>query len=139
LSDIITSVFDQIRPEAAIDDAKNRALPARYPSLEGHLLDLEAERLVNLGTSVRRRVDIQWTLTRDMYYIYLHFHSRIVCMPAYVETDLRFIVAETGEFTADDLPGEPDSAGRVLLTNFFGQDPALPQLYQMGKTNHLLH
>jgi ribosomal protein L16 Arg81 hydroxylase len=115
LSEIITSIFDQIRPEAAIDDARNGALLARYPSLEGHLLDLEAERLVSLDTSVRRRADIQCTLTRDTDYIYLHFHGKIVRMPAHVETDLRFIIAETGEFTADDLPGELDSAGRVLL------------------------
>ena len=44
LSEIIASVCDQIKPGAAIiSEAGNRAVLARYPSLEGHLLDLESE------------------------------------------------------------------------------------------------
>jgi hypothetical protein len=58
LNELIISVCDQIKPSAAISEASNRALLARYPSLEGHLLDLEFARLVGLDTRVRRRADI---------------------------------------------------------------------------------
>lgn len=114
LSELISFISSQIKPAEAIHDAKNRALLARYPSLEGHLLDLEAEQLVRLDTNLRRRADIQWSLTRDSEYIYLQFHGKVVRMPAHVETDLRFI-GETDKFTANALPGELDSEGRILL------------------------
>lgn len=114
LSELIASVCGQIKPDAAISEAKNRALLARYPSLEGHLLDLESERLVNQDTSVRRRADIRWNLTKDTDHIYLHFHGKVVQMPAMVETDLRFI-GETDQFTASALPGEFDLESKILL------------------------
>jgi ribosomal protein L16 Arg81 hydroxylase len=114
LNELITSVCDQIKPSAAISEASNRALLARYPSLEGHLLDLEFARLVGLDTRVRRRADIQWTLSSDTEFIYLHFHGKIVRMPANVETDLNFI-GEAEEFTANALPGGFDPESKILL------------------------
>ncbi len=114
LSELIASVCSQIKPDEAINEARNIALLARYPSLEGHLLDLESEGLVNQDTRVRRRADIQWSFTKDPEYIYLHFHGKVIRMPANVETDLRFI-GVTDEFTANSLPGEFDSESRILL------------------------
>jgi ribosomal protein L16 Arg81 hydroxylase len=114
LSELIASVCDQIKPGAAISEAGNRALLARYPSLEGHLLDLESESHLDLDTRVRRRADIQWALSVDKDYIYLHFHGKVVRMPAEVRTDLRFI-GEAGEFTANALPGGFDPESRLLL------------------------
>lgn len=114
LSELIASVCNQIKPDAAISEASNRALLARYPSLEGHLLDLESERLVDLDTRVRRRADIQWTLSGDTESTYLHFHGKVVRMPANVKTDLHFI-GETEEFTANALPGGFDPESKILL------------------------
>jgi ribosomal protein L16 Arg81 hydroxylase len=114
LNELIISVCDQIKPDAAIGEASKRARLARYPSLEGHLLDLEFARLVGLGTRVRRRANIQWTLSRDTEFVYLHFHGKIVRMPASVEIDLKFI-GEAGEFTASTLPGEFDPESKILL------------------------
>jgi hypothetical protein len=114
LSELVASVCNQIKPDAAISEASNRALLARYPSLEGHLLDLESERLVDLDTKFRRRADIQWTLSGDTESTYLHFHGKVVRMPANVKTDLHFI-GETEEFTANALPGGFDPESRILL------------------------
>jgi ribosomal protein L16 Arg81 hydroxylase len=114
LSELMASVCSQIKPDVTIDEARNRALLARYPSLEGHLLDLESEPLVNQDTRVRRRADLQWSLTKDSDNIYLHFHGKAIRMPANLETDLRYI-GDIEEFTANALPGSYDSESRILL------------------------
>jgi ribosomal protein L16 Arg81 hydroxylase len=114
LSELIASVCDQIKADAAINEASNRVLLARYPSLEGHLLDLESERLVDLDTRLRRRADVQWRLSGDTEYMYLHFHGKVARMPANVEADLHFI-GETDEFTANDLLGGFDPKSKILL------------------------
>jgi hypothetical protein len=114
LSELVASVCEQVKPGVAIGEARSRALLARYPSLEGHLLDLESENRIDLDTKVRRRADIQWALSADDEYIYLHFHGKVVRMPAGVTADLRFI-GEAGEFTAKALPGGFDPESRLLL------------------------
>jgi hypothetical protein len=114
LSELFASVFSEIEPKAAIDEAMNRALLAAYPSLERHLLDLEDERTVTLETGIRRRLNMPWQLTTDDEYVYLHFHGKVIRMPADVEQDLRF-VTKTEQFTANDLPGDLDPQGRLVL------------------------
>ena len=114
LNELVASVVDQIVPGAAISEAGNRALLARYPSLEGHLLDLESENRVELDTRLRRRSDVQWASSIDKEYVHLHFHGKVVRMPVEVNTDLSFI-GEAREFTANALPGELDLESRLLL------------------------
>lgn len=114
LKELVACAFDLIKPDAAISEAGNRALMARYPSLEGHLLDLEFEDRVGLDTRVRRRTDIQWMSSVDEEYVYLHFHGKVVRMPVEVSRDLNFI-GQAPEFTANALPGEFEAESRLLL------------------------
>jgi len=82
--------------------------------LDGHLNDLEALPRMTVQTRVRRRPDMQWTLTTAEDRATLCFHGKTVQMPGYVEPDLRFI-GRTAEFTAADLPGELDDGGKLVL------------------------
>jgi hypothetical protein len=63
LVELVASLVNHIEPKAAMDEATMMALLAAYPSLEGHLLDLDAEDGVSRETSVRRRTDIPWILS----------------------------------------------------------------------------
>jgi hypothetical protein len=114
LRELVASLVDQMDAKAIIDDAANRALLAAYPSLDRHLLDLEDERSVTLETAIRRRPNIPWQLSGDDEHVYLRFHGKVIRMPAEVTEELRFIT-QAERFTAQDLPGELDSPGRLVL------------------------
>jgi ribosomal protein L16 Arg81 hydroxylase len=111
---LLPSVFAEVDPTVMIDEARTRALFASYPSLDGHLLDLEAERRLNDDTVLRRRADVQTRLASDDEFVYLHFHGKVVQMPVHVEPDLRYVV-EHEQFTASELPGTLDAEGRDVL------------------------
>jgi ribosomal protein L16 Arg81 hydroxylase len=114
LAELFAALSEQIEPASLIHEAVEEALLDRYPVLDGHLLDLEAAPRVDMQTRVQRRPEIKLCLTIMGSTAALHFHGKMVQIPAYAEAELRFIT-EAGEFSAADLPGELDDKGKLVL------------------------
>ena len=115
LAELLALLPERIEPVTFIESAAERALLSRQPPLDGHLLDLERVSLLNSETKVRRRLNLQWRLTKTDTHVMLHFHGKTVQLPARVEPTIRFIT-RAEEFVAADLPDDLDDAGkRVLL------------------------
>jgi len=115
-SDLLRLLPEKMSPETVIGDATTRALLGRLPALSGHLLDLEAEPSLSLDTAVRQRAELHWRLTQEADRVCLEFHGKTIRLPRHVAPDLRFATAsERGAFTARELPGSLDDAGRLVL------------------------
>jgi hypothetical protein len=114
LTELLTGLSLQIEPAALIQDVVESALLGGQPVLDGHLLDLEEARRVDLTTPLMRRPEIQGRLTTVGNKVALHFHGKIVEIPVHAEPELRFIT-EVGQFCAADLPGDLDDAGKLVL------------------------
>jgi hypothetical protein len=112
---LLRAVADIIRPESMVESARVRALLARRPEVDGHLLDLEALDSVGLGTKVLRRAPLAWTMDeRPDGKIALLFNGKEVNFPGHVVDELRF-TGETDVFTPADIPGQLDESGRLVL------------------------
>jgi ribosomal protein L16 Arg81 hydroxylase len=98
----------------AIDQAASRMLQRRHPTLAGHLLDLQRLPSVGLRTRLRRRPDLQYRLTRDEEQIHIEFHGKVIDLPEYVEDEFAFI-AKVNDFVGDEIPGQLDDEGRLVL------------------------
>lgn len=114
LMELLDAFREHVRPELAIDNAVELALTGRPPSLEHHLLDLEAAHNVSADTRLRRRPKTYWRLTTEDERASLHFHGKVVRMPSFLERDVHFM-ATVDEFRAGDLPGDLDDEGRTIL------------------------
>lgn len=104
----------QVAVDEAITAAARRVSLNRAPSLRGHLLDLEALPSVSPTTLLRPRPGLLWALSHDPTGTRLEFHGKIVRFPARVHDELRFVTGRS-VFTARDLPGPLDEAGRLVL------------------------
>jgi mannose-6-phosphate isomerase-like protein (cupin superfamily) len=113
-------LFDALRgrlsADAIADTAVERGVSVCWPTLTGHLLDLEEVDRINLNRLLRRRPDQMWSLAVRDDLARLMFHDKTVEFPAAVADEVRH-VAERGEasFTAKDIPGELDESGRLVL------------------------
>jgi len=63
---------------------------------------------------VRRRDGARATLTAGDRIASLEFHGKVVTFPTRVMPELTFVI-ETPLFTARDIPGPLDEAGRMVL------------------------
>jgi hypothetical protein len=112
---LLRAVSEIIRPESMVEAARTRALLARRPEVDGHLLDLEALASVGLGTKVLRRPQLAWTMDeRPDGTIALLFNGKEVSFPGHVVDELRF-AGETDVFTPAEIPGRLDEPGRLVL------------------------
>jgi hypothetical protein len=91
--------------------ARERFVRTRRPILDGQLSELRA--LPGLGADdelVRRD-----TVIADLHGTTLQFEGKSLRFPDRLAAELEFLVTTEGAFTAADLPGELDAAGRVVL------------------------
>ncbi len=112
--ELLDALRGSITPASLVDDATARALSSAPESLQGHLLDLEAESGLDLETTVRRRPEVPSRLGVDGDDAWLMFLGKVVRLPAAVEKDVRFVL-ESDQFTPGDLPGGLDEQGRLVL------------------------
>ena len=114
MHELLSGLWRRISAETLVTQARADALLRRPPSLDGHLLDLEAERTLRLDTRLRWRGDLTSSLTTDATHVTLRSAAKSVRMPGFVESDVRFM-QRAPEFAADELPGELDADGRLVL------------------------
>ena len=114
MHELLSGLWRRMSAETLVTQARADALLRRPPSLDGHLLDLEAERALRIDTRLRWRGDLTSSLATDATHITLRSAAKSVRMPGFVESDVRFM-QQAPDFAADELPGELDADGRLVL------------------------
>ena len=101
--------------DAPIDNAAEILGGSRQLALAGHLLDLEALRMLDCRLPVRVRTDLRYDVSiADDGPIRITFHGKVVTLPKRCRDALTFMT--TAEvFTADALPGRLDQQSKVVI------------------------
>ena len=110
-----SSLVSEISAHAVIDAAVRRAAGESPPVLADHLSELEAIRSARPDTRVRRRDGLRAVLSIEGSHAALEFAGKVVRLPARLAEELHFATTAAPEFTARDLPGPLDDAGRMVL------------------------
>jgi hypothetical protein len=98
-------------PELAARRARRRLVRSRRPILDGQLSELRGLDGLTAATSLVRRD----TVIADLEGTTLLFEGRELAFPERVASELEFLVTTEGAFTAAELPGSLDEAGRLVL------------------------
>jgi hypothetical protein len=91
--------------------ARDRFVFSRRPILDGQLSELRALGSLTPETELERRD----TVIADLHGTTLVFEGRRLRFPERLAAELRFLVLSDGPFTASQLPGSLDEAGRLVL------------------------
>ncbi len=91
--------------------ARRRLVRTRRPILDGQLSELRALDELTAETRLERRD----TVIADLDETTLSFEGRDLEFPARLADELAFLVETTEPFTAAELPGALDEAGRLVL------------------------
>jgi ribosomal protein L16 Arg81 hydroxylase len=108
-------LVDELSCKSLVEDATRRARLGVMSRLDGHLVDLEAEPSLGLGTWVRRRLDVQSWVERDEDKVVVEFHGKQLRLPGYLEHDVRWMMHTEEPFTAEALPGRLSGDDRLVL------------------------
>ena len=84
---------------------------SRRPVLDGQLDELRALDELDVDTPLERRA----TVIADLDGTRLHFEGKWLRFPDRLRAELEFLIEADGPFTAADLPGTLDDAGRLVL------------------------
>jgi bifunctional lysine-specific demethylase and histidyl-hydroxylase NO66 len=87
----------------------------RRPVLDGQLSQLRALDSVTSGTPLERRPTAFATVEANGDAIAVAFHGKRLVLPARLADEIAFLVDVEGAFSADDLPGDLDKGGRLVL------------------------
>jgi ribosomal protein L16 Arg81 hydroxylase len=105
---------DSISPESMVANGRMAAMLARRSTLHGHLLDLESMNGVGPDTKLQRRQETVWRVADNENDVGLVFHGKELHFPKVAERALREIT-DAGVFSARDIAGGLDEAGRLVL------------------------
>jgi ribosomal protein L16 Arg81 hydroxylase len=111
---VLSAVREALHAEELVAEGTRRAVLARKPALEGHLLDLERMASLDLDTKLAPRERLAWDLRADDSGVELSFHGKEVHFPAHVSEELLHITG-SGQFTGRQIPGGLDEPGRLVL------------------------
>jgi ribosomal protein L16 Arg81 hydroxylase len=97
--------------DAAAARARRQLVRTRRPILDGQLSELRASGLLTVETELVRRD----TVIADLEGTTLSYEGRSLRFPERVADELVFLVETEQPFSAADLPGTLDDAGRLVL------------------------
>ncbi|WP_265558529.1 cupin domain-containing protein [Streptomyces hygroscopicus] len=105
----------RLSPSAAVAENVKRTASIGSPTLRGHLTDLDRLATLWIDTRVRRRPGLRWNLTVTDDAVELDFHNKSVRFPVPVADEVRHATGTADVFTANDVPGDLDEPGRLVL------------------------
>jgi hypothetical protein len=87
----------------------------RRPVLDGQIRQLRALDKLTTSTEVVARPTVLAAVEADGNTLALSFHGKRLLLPSRLAAEAEFVVEADGPFTAADLPGTLDEAGRLVL------------------------
>jgi lysine-specific demethylase/histidyl-hydroxylase NO66 len=105
----------RLEPAEVARRARRRFAGSRRPILHGQLDQVRDLERLTAGTPVERRPTVILELEHDSGHVQLVFEGKEMRFPAKAAPAVEAICGLPGPFTAADLPGPLDEAGRVVL------------------------
>ncbi len=115
VDDLIDALRARLGREAVERRARARLVRTRRPLREGQMRQLRALEELDLDTELERRPSVIADLGRREGSVSLVFEGRELTFPAHVNTELEAAFGAQEPFTAAELPGSLDDAGRLVL------------------------
>jgi hypothetical protein len=112
--DSLEAMLEGADTNGVVDEIAKWAIVSEPPSLEGHLLDLEALGTLTLDTALQLRPELSWQLRTADERVFIRFNGKDLTMPEYVTPCLRHI-ASGDVFTIRSLPDAIDDEGKLVL------------------------
>jgi len=114
--ELIARLADRLGPGDAAHRARQRFVDGRRAILDGQLSQLRALPRLTAATRLERRPTVIADLEpRPSGGVALRFEGKRVRFPAHAEAEVAAIHAAAAPFTAAQLPGRLDPAGRLVL------------------------
>lgn len=113
--ELLELLRDRLAPEDVERRRRRRFLDGRRPIREDALTQLRELERLDGETLVERRVTVVADLEEDDESAMLVFEGREVRFPTHARAELVACFEAEEPFRADDLPGELDAAGRLVL------------------------
>jgi lysine-specific demethylase/histidyl-hydroxylase NO66 len=113
--ELVARLRDRLGPEDVERRRRRRFLHGRRPIREDALSQLRALERLDGETLVERRPTVVADLEEDGQGVSLVFEGREVRFPAHARAELVACFVAEEPFRAEDLPGELDAAGRLVL------------------------
>jgi bifunctional lysine-specific demethylase and histidyl-hydroxylase NO66 len=113
--ELLDRLRDRLGPEDVERRRRRRFLDGRRPIREDALTQLRALERLDGETLLERRPTVVADLEENGDRVALVYEGREVRFPAHARADLVACVEADEPFRADDLPGELDAAGRLVL------------------------
>jgi hypothetical protein len=114
-ADLLARLAKRLEPERVRDRARRRLVARRRPILERQLAEVEAADRLRAGDPVERRPTVLYLLEEDGERPTLVFEGKELSVPTRAGAALAAAGAIEGPFTAAELPGPIDEAGRLVL------------------------
>ncbi|HEV2787223.1 MAG TPA: cupin domain-containing protein [Solirubrobacteraceae bacterium] len=116
LVELLGRAADRLAPDDVARRARQRFVDGRRAILDGQLSQLRAlPRLTAQAQLERRPTVIADLQQRPQGAVALRFEGKRVCFPAQAAAEVAAIHAATAPFSAAELPGRLDVAGRLVL------------------------
>jgi lysine-specific demethylase/histidyl-hydroxylase NO66 len=113
--ELLESLRDKLTPEDVERRRRRRFLEGRRPIREDALTQLRALERLDGQTLVERRPTVVADLEEDEEGVALVFEGTRLGLPAHARAELAACFEAEEPFRADELPGELDDAGRLVL------------------------
>ncbi|HEY7197088.1 MAG TPA: cupin domain-containing protein [Gaiellaceae bacterium] len=114
-ADLLATLADRLDTEAVSARMRRRFVRTRRPILGGQIRQVRALGDVDLATPLERRPTVIADFVEDESGAKLSFEGKRVELPPQASEATEFLFSAEGAFTAGDLPGELDVAGRLVL------------------------
>jgi hypothetical protein len=115
----VDDLVEALRARLGRDEVERRAreklIRSRRPLREGQLRQLRALDALETDTQVERRPTVLADLVERNGSVSLVFEGREVTFPGHARDEVVAVAASEGPFTATELPGSLDEAGRLVL------------------------
>jgi lysine-specific demethylase/histidyl-hydroxylase NO66 len=114
-SELLDLVWERLGTADVARRKARRLERRRRPVLDGQLSQLRALDGLDTSTEVERRPSVLASVEEEGDAIALAFHGKRLVLPGRLWREADYVVGADEPFTAADLPGELDEAGRVVL------------------------
>jgi hypothetical protein len=110
-ADLLARLGERLEPESVARRKRRKLVAGRRPVLEGQLAEVRALDELTVETPLERRDTVLFDLEETT----LAFEGKSVSFPEQAREELEAISEAPGAFRADELPGQLDDEGRLVL------------------------
>jgi ribosomal protein L16 Arg81 hydroxylase len=113
--DLLARLAERLEPEQVLARQRQRFVRTRRPVLGGQIRQVRALDELDAQSELERRPTVIAAVEEDDESITLAYEGKRVTFPPQASDALLYCMEAEGQFTAEDLPGDLDEPGRLVL------------------------